>query len=268
MDTLYDEIYSRNIGVLSKLEQDKLKHSTISIAGLGGVGGLLTERLIRMGIGNLNITDPGTFEKSNFNRQFAASTASLGHNKAEIIFDQIKDINPYAKINYSTTGIRNESDAIEFANNTDLVIDEMDFGLFKQSIYLQRAARKRGIYYLFTSAIGFGAMIVIFAPNGITLEEYDGLLPDIDLASVKEINVPLDRVIPTLPSYTPAETISLLYDIYNGKKAVPTTSIGVGMASILAANEAVNIILHKRQIPIAPQYVYIDLLDQQFTTRK
>lgn len=59
MDKLYSEIYARNIGIFTEAEQDKLRHSTIAIAGVGGVGGLLAERLIRLGVGRLKITDRG-----------------------------------------------------------------------------------------------------------------------------------------------------------------------------------------------------------------
>ncbi|HEX9896619.1 MAG TPA: ThiF family adenylyltransferase [Dehalococcoidales bacterium] len=265
MDNFYSEIYSRNIGILSESEQEKLRSSTIAIAGVGGVGGLLAERLVRIGIGRLKITDPGTFEKSNFNRQFGSSITSLGYNKAEIVFNQIKDINPQAKIDYSTAGIINESDAIRFVSDSDLVIDEMDFGLFRQSISLQRAARNRGIHYFFTSAIGFGAMIVIFGPRGLTLEEYDNLPPDVDLNGIEELHVPLERVLPILPSYIPAATHEAYRTILGRERPGPTISIGVGLASILAANEAINIILKKREIATAPRYTYIDLLDQRFT---
>ena len=264
MDKQYSEIYSRNIGIFSESEQEKLQQSTIAIAGVGGVGGLLAERLIRMGVGRLKIADPGTFEKSNLNRQFGASMTSLGYNKAETVFHQIKDINPQAKIDYNTAGITSETDAIRFVSDSDLVIDEMDFGLFKQSISLQRAARQRGIYYFFTSAIGFGAVAAIFAPEGLTLEEFDNVPANVDLSSIEKLHVSLERVMPIIPSYTLVKVPTVLQEIYAGERAAPTISIGVGLASILAASEAINIILKKRNVVVAPQYTYIDLLDQRF----
>ena len=63
IDKLYNELFSRNIGVFSESEQEKLRHSTIAISGVGGVGGLLAERLVRLGIGRIKITDPGNFYK-------------------------------------------------------------------------------------------------------------------------------------------------------------------------------------------------------------
>jgi molybdopterin/thiamine biosynthesis adenylyltransferase len=262
LDKFDREIFSRNLGILSENEQEILQKSAIAIAGVGGIGGLLAERLARVGVGKLKITDPGTYEKSNLNRQFGSSLANLERNKAEVVFSQINDINPGLKIEYSAAGIKTEEDAVEFIKGCDLVIDEMDFGLFKQSIGLQRAARNNGKYYFFTSAIGFGAMTVIFEPGGLTLEEFDGLSPDIELKELNSINVPLSRVLPIVPSYVPVEANEALKEVYSGKRAVPTISVGVGLASVLAANEAINIILRKREIVVAPRFTYIDLMDQ------
>ncbi len=264
MKDKYREIFSRNIGIITESEQGRLLRSTIAIAGVGGIGGLLAERLIRLGVGRLKLSDPGTFEESNLNRQFGSSMHSLGRNKAKEIFAQLKDINPQAQIFYSEAGLMNENDISLFVNECDLVIDEMDFGLFKQSILLQRAARRRGIYYFFTSAIGFGSLMVIFDPKGLTLEEYNGLPPNVDLDTITELHVPLKRIIPVIPSYAPAAINNTLQEVYEGKKPIPTVSIGVGLASIIAANEALNIILRRRNIVCAPQYTYIDLLDRRF----
>jgi molybdopterin/thiamine biosynthesis adenylyltransferase len=145
-----------------------------------------------------------------------------------------------------------------------LVIDEIDFGLFRESVLLQRAARQRGTYYLFTSAIGFGALVAIFDPEGFTLEEYDKLPPNVDLNNIKKSMVALDRISPIIPSYAASFPPDTINKIYAGEMPGPTTSIGVGLASLLAANEAINIILKRRDIPTAPKYTYIDLVDRRF----
>jgi tRNA threonylcarbamoyladenosine dehydratase len=145
----------------------------------------------------------------------------------------------------------------------------MDYRAWKESLWLGRAVRKAGIYYLFVSAIGFGAMSVAFAPDGMTLEEYNGLPPDIDLTAGKEISVPKERVMPVVPSYAAAAmNMDMMQDILGGKRPVPTCSIGVGLASILAAAEAANIILRRKEIVAAPRFTYIDLLDGKFVTGK
>jgi molybdopterin/thiamine biosynthesis adenylyltransferase len=266
-EDLYRTIFSRNIGFLTESEQEMLRRASVAVAGMGGVGGLLAERLIRLGIGQLKILDPEDFEVSNLNRQFCSSMLNLGKNKAEEVFKQIKDINPQAKIQYKTTGIRIKKDADFFVSDCDLVVDAIDFGLFRESFFLQRAARERGIYYILASAIGFGALVAVFEPNGLTLEEYDNLSPDIDLNSAEEIAVPTERICPVIPSYataTSAEAELIIRQITSGERGGPTTSIGVGLASMLAASEAINVILKKREIACAPQYTYVDLLDRRF----
>lgn len=264
MDDLYREIFSRNIGFLTESEQAKLQSSTVAIAGMGGVGGLLAERLIRLGVGHLKIIDPEDFEPSNLNRQFCSSVLNLGQSKAEVVFTQIKDINPQATISYGKTGIKTQDDASLFVSDCDLVIDEMDFGLFRESVFLQRAARQRGIYYMFTSAVGFGALILIFDPNGLTLEEYNKIDPNVDLNDVEEPSVPLERVCPIIPSYAASMPTEIVQEILTAVRPAPTTSIGVGLASLLAATEATNILLRKRDIATAPQYTWVDLVDRQF----
>jgi len=263
MDNVYKAIFCRNIGIFTQQEQDKLRRSAMAIAGMGGVGGLLAERLIRLGVGQIKITDPGTFEESNLNRQFSSSMLTLGQNKAKEVLKQIKDINPEARISCSETGITTENQASVFVTDCDVVIDAMDISSFRESVLLQRVARQRGIDYLFASAIGFGALVVIFDPEGLTLEEYNKLSPNLDLSGPEKPVPPLERIVPVVPSYARAIAPNIIHKIITGETPAPTTSIGVGLASILAANEAINIILKKRDILVAPQYTYVDLLDRQ-----
>ncbi len=262
--THYHDSFERNIGIFTQREQELLRNSTVAVAGVGGVGGLLVERFIRLGIGNIKITDPGTFEMSNLNRQLGCSVHTNGMHKAQVVTELAQEINPDAKVVYNIEGITNWQDAVKFVDGADLVLDEMDYGAWKESIYLQRAARKQGIYYCFTGAIGFGAMLTNFAPDGITLEEYNGLAAEEDLDRLESITVAPEKVLPVYPSYLDAAMDSqMLGEIIAGTRPVPTCSIGVGLASILAANTTVNILLRRKEVVKAPQYVYLDLLDQQ-----
>jgi molybdopterin/thiamine biosynthesis adenylyltransferase len=267
VDEQYSQIINRNLGLFTEEEQAKLRRTNIAVAGLGGVGGLLAERLIRLGVGSLKITDPGTYEASNLNRQFSSNTRNIGQLKVASVFNQIKEINPEAGINWSSGGIKTAEDADFFVEGSDLVIDEMDFGAWKESVFLQRAARKRGLYYLFTSALGFGALAVIFQPNGVTLEEFNRLPGDFSLKGSETPRVPRERILPEVPSYANAALSNgMIQEITEGKRPVPTCSIGVGLASMLAAAEAMNIILRRREIICAPGYIYVDLLDRRFVT--
>jgi molybdopterin/thiamine biosynthesis adenylyltransferase len=260
LNTQYESTFTRNIGLFTEAEQDTIRKSSVAIAGVGGIGGFAAERLIRLGVNKLKMTDPGDMELSNLNRQFGSSVLNIGQNKAKVAYDHIKDINPQAQISYSTTGIRDEADARAFVSDCDCIIDVMDFGLFKQSILLQRAARRKGIHYLFSTAIGFGAIAVVFDPKGMTLEEYNGLPVDVDVNDPTKLYVPIEKIVPVVPAYAP--DVSVIQEIIDGKRYVPTTSIGAGLAAILSASEAVNIILRK-EMPKAPKYTFVDLVDRQ-----
>jgi molybdopterin/thiamine biosynthesis adenylyltransferase len=229
------------------------------------VGGLLAERLIRLGIGGLKISDCGTFEQTNINRQFTSSTANLSTSKAESVFEHIKVINPEAHVTWDSRGILLEEDARAFVKDCDVVIDEMDITAFKESMLLQRAARQKGIYYIFATAIGFGCLVVNFNPRGMTLEEYNSLSPDIDLNSGQRPELSLEKMMPVMPSYVE----HLIGDpnfqkVLTGERPPPTTSIGAGLASIVAAEEAIRVIL-RRDILDAPKYLYIDLMDRKLS---
>lgn len=260
MNEQYRQSFSRNLGIFSESEQERIRCSTVAIAGLGGVGGLAAERLLRLGVGTLKITDPGAFELSNLNRQFCSGTDNIGHNKTEELLRGLKMINPEARIYHSTTGIRSADDAASFVAGSDVVIDAMDFGMFAQSIELQRAARHNGAYYLFSAAIGFGALAVVFEPAGLTLEEYDGLEPDIDLSNHDRIDIPVQAILPCVPTY--ARDRTLIARAVAGEIPVPTNSIGAGLAAVLAASEAVNLLVG-RGGPRAPEYTYFDLVDRK-----
>jgi len=59
----------------------------------------------------------------------------------------------------------------------------------------------------------------------------------------------LDRILPVIPAY--ANDMTVINDIMAGKRTVPTSSIGAGLAAILTASETINVILRKK-MPKAP----------------
>ena len=66
----YQEFTDRNIGLLTKQQQDKLRDSCVAIFGLGGLGGVVAEVICRSGVGKIKMSDHGDFEASNITMQF------------------------------------------------------------------------------------------------------------------------------------------------------------------------------------------------------
>lgn len=86
-----DTRYSRNINFFEwidvssetdhRLYQEKLKKSTVLIVGLGGIGGTLSEILVRLGVGNFILIDFDVVEESNLTRQSVYTSQSVGIKK-------------------------------------------------------------------------------------------------------------------------------------------------------------------------------------------
>lgn len=170
-DVFYQNAFSRNIGLLSEEEQEKLRNGKIAIAGLGGVGGVYLLNLTRTGIGNFNIADFDIFETVNINRQVGADINSLGRKKAKVMEEMAKSINPYIVIQSFAAGI-NKNNIDEFLKGADVVLDGLDFFNVKDRLLLFKKAREKNIPAITSAPIGFGASLLTFSPKGMSFEEY------------------------------------------------------------------------------------------------
>lgn len=72
----------------------KLKNAHVMIVGLGGVGSYAAEFIARSGVGKMTIIDGDSFDITNKNRQLTALDSTIGRNKAVVMAERIRDINP------------------------------------------------------------------------------------------------------------------------------------------------------------------------------
>lgn len=86
--------YSRNLPALSRQEQELLHKKRVLVAGCGGLGGYITENLLRLGIGHITAVDGDSFDVSNLNRQLLATEATIGKSKAEAAKERAALVNP------------------------------------------------------------------------------------------------------------------------------------------------------------------------------
>jgi hypothetical protein len=123
-DVFYKTLTTRNRHFVSDEAQESLKNLKVFIAGCGSGGGACIEPLIRLGVTHMRIADNGAYELANLNRQHAF-VDSIGVNKAEFHYGEVKRINPFTDIEYFNQGITHENlpQLIEWA---DIVIDCVD----------------------------------------------------------------------------------------------------------------------------------------------
>ena len=91
---MIDERYSRTVKITGEAGLGKLREASVLIVGIGGVGSYAAEAIARAGIGNISLMDGDSVQPSNLNRQLVALTSTLGMNKAEVMAERIKDIDP------------------------------------------------------------------------------------------------------------------------------------------------------------------------------
>lgn len=91
---IFGPAWQRQRGLLSPREQEALAGARVSVLGQGGVGGVAAELLVRAGVGRVSICDGDRFEASNLNRQVGATRDSLGRDKAEVMAERLRAINP------------------------------------------------------------------------------------------------------------------------------------------------------------------------------
>ena len=75
-----------------------LMQKNVLIVGLGGVGGICAEMIVRAGIGKITVVDNDKVDLSNCNRQIPALHSTAGKPKAAILAERLMDINPLLDI--------------------------------------------------------------------------------------------------------------------------------------------------------------------------
>jgi tRNA threonylcarbamoyladenosine dehydratase len=252
----YYSLFERNIGVLTKRQQEELRSTRVAIAGLGGVGGIIFERLVRLGIENFNVAEPDTFEASNLNRQMFSNFDNIGQKKAAIIIQEVKKINPNLSIKFFEDGV-NDENVKEFVN-ADIIIDAVEYNLTYFLYLLHREARLAGKTVLAGQAIGFDSTLFVFSPKTVTFEDYIGLKSP-DKMTVKEVNnyrIPLRKFCPKLPKYIPK---ALALKVVLREQYIPSCSLGVMSAATLLEMVLIKIVLRKGKIKFAPDYYNLDV---------
>ena len=85
---------SRTQLMLGDEKVEKLMSKNVLVIGLGGVGGICAEMIVRAGIGKMTIVDNDTIDASNINRQIPALHSTIKKSKAQVLAARLLDINP------------------------------------------------------------------------------------------------------------------------------------------------------------------------------
>ena len=145
-------MFDRLEKLIGKDNVKKLNNSNVLIIGLGGVGGIACETLVRNGIGNITIIDNDVVEESNKNRQIIALDSTIDMNKTDAFESRLKDINKDVNIKKITEFISKDNIDLLFEERYDFVIDACD--TVSTKVLLIEECFKRNIPFI--SSMGMG----------------------------------------------------------------------------------------------------------------
>lgn len=148
-----------NLKVIGKAGQRKLESACVGVAGLGGVGGIAFELLVRAGVGKIKIADGGFFEESNANRQSLWAKNTDGMRKADAAVQFAAEVNPECKIEKFAD--ITDANSFPFAAGCNAVIDATDRAHSRLAVW--HGCKKAGVPYVFASALGAKGMLTVFA---------------------------------------------------------------------------------------------------------
>ncbi|WP_295722260.1 HesA/MoeB/ThiF family protein [uncultured Methanobrevibacter sp.] len=154
----YWEIVSRQMSIVTKSQQERFKESKITVVGCGGIGGSAIEMLARMGIGKLTVIDKDYFDFSNLNRQLFSSTDVLREDKAKVVKDKLRLINPYIEVEAKIEEI-NENNISEL-KDSDIIIDALDNLVTR--VILSRFAKENNIPLIHGAINGTLGQMTVF----------------------------------------------------------------------------------------------------------
>jgi len=160
-----DEItrYTRQLGIENwgNETQEKLKNSTVFVAGSGGLGGPLLYYLTAAGIGTLKICDYDDVDLSNLNRQILHSTSRIGEKKVDSAFKTLNDLNPGVRLELIKEKIT-EKNADSLIGNAGIIVDCLDN--FHGRFILNGSSIRKGIPLVHGGVESFQGQMAFFHP--------------------------------------------------------------------------------------------------------
>lgn len=126
MGVTVDERFSRTGMLLGAEAMDRLAEAHVILFGVGGVGGFAAEALARTGVGHLDLVDDDVVGITNLNRQIVGLTSTLGLQKAEVMAERVRDINPSCEVTAHRCFYLPETADRFDLSSYDYVIDAVD----------------------------------------------------------------------------------------------------------------------------------------------
>ena len=159
-----------NLGIFSEIDIKTFQSSHVLVVGCGGLGAHFLNGMVRSAIGKVTIVDDDVYEESNLNRQLFSTPETLGRNKADVVADALKAINP--SLDVSVVKTRIQSVGRERFDDVDLIVDAVDNIVSK--LHIEGLANDLDLPLLHGAIGGWFAQIGLVMPGSFLLTEFYG----------------------------------------------------------------------------------------------
>ncbi len=119
------ERYARQLELLGPEGQEKLRGARVVIAGVGGLGSVVSMYLVAAGVGHIALFDNGTLEIHNLNRQIMYDEEGLGMYKVVAAVKRLKRLNSEIEVVGYAEDVRSGKFREE-ASRANLIVDCLD----------------------------------------------------------------------------------------------------------------------------------------------
>lgn len=250
-DDYYALATKRNLGIVSREEQDRLRRSRVAIVGMGGAGGIYLTTLARMGVGRFSIADFDTFGVVNTNRQAGAMSSTVGRPKAQVMAEIARDIQPGVDIREFGEGV-GPHNIEDFLDGADAVLDAIDVFAQPARLLMYRTARAMGIPVLFGAPLGLSGTMGVFTADGMTYEDYFDLHDDM---------APFDIMMRFLVGLAPKGRHWTYMDaahVVPEEQAGPSSAAAISLIAGMVCTETLVALLGRRPLRAAPAFCQFD----------
>jgi len=206
-DQVWPERYTRNMRTFSPKDQARLLGAAVTVVGLGGLGGTVTEILARYGIGTLGLVDGDRFDESNLNRQLYSTVVNMGMSKAEAARLRVEQVNPSIAVSAHAMFLDGET-AIDLIRGADVVVDCLD--TLKYRFILESAAKDLGIPLVSAAIAGVAGHVTTIFPADAGLSLVYGDRDAVDEKGVERSLGCLPHAITILSALECAEVVKVL----------------------------------------------------------
>ena len=177
-------LFSRSTLFTGDEQLKTLQNSTVLIAGVGGLGCVVSHLLVRRGIGKIILMDCKKIDPPDLNRQMLYTVADIGKNKTDRAKEYLRKIHLFSNVQSINTEISDSSDFTNLMKELefDIVADCLDN--YKSRFILESHLKNENQFLVHGGVRDdYGQITTI--KKGLSLKKlYEGLIDSKDIIPV------------------------------------------------------------------------------------